>query len=197
MPVGERQRLITKILSVVLDEPAQVDVKFNWFINQHQIEHFKSSFQIIDKIYIDLKGNNLVKKVQSLQSDAYFGGRYNFLFEFDEIQHFSSARLKSLNNYPPTLKVNYSIADWKNWCVTYSSKADTYRFNKTTKDFDFKGGRTCQRAYLDCFRDILPQHNGLNPTLRIADFEVKGIFTFDSNSVNKVKKLIEKKMIFL
>lgn len=197
MAVGDKQKLITSIVSEVLNESAQLDKKFSWFINQHKADHFEKSFKIIDKIYFELNGSNSIKRVQQLQCDAYFGGKYNFLFEFDEMQHFSSARLKALNNYPEYLQVNYSIADWKRWCLVYSYSADKYRFNKVTKDFNFQGGRTSQRAYLDCFRDLLPQHNGLNPTMRISDFEVKEINVINSDNIRKVKKLIENRMQFL
>ena len=196
MPVGDKQKLITEIVSIVLNEKAQAK-KFPWFINQHHDDHFKESLPIIDKIYHELNGNNCTKRIQQLQCDAYFGGKYNFLFEFDEFQHFSSSRLTTLNHYPKDLKINYSITDWKNWCLTYSSKADKYRSNKITSDFNFQGGRTCQRAYLDCFRDLLPQHNGLNPTLRISDFEVTAIKFINSDSVEKIKKLLESKLMFL
>jgi len=187
MPVGEKQRLITAIVSKVLDESAQADKKFSWFVNQHQNAHFKDHFQVIDKIYKELNGNNCLKGIRQLQCDAYFGGKYNFLFEFDEIQHFSSARLKTLNIYPSNLKMNYSITNWKKWCLAYSGIADKYRFNKTTIDFNFPGVRTCQRAYLDCFRDLLPFYNGLNPTLRISEFEVNGIDDINSENIDRIK----------
>ena len=36
------------------------------------------------------------KRVVALRYDAYFGGAGNFLLEFDELQHFSSARARTL-----------------------------------------------------------------------------------------------------
>lgn len=195
MPVGDKQKLITEIVGKVLNQEPQ-SMRFNWFINQHQNDHFKSSYKIIEKIFSDLKGSDISKRIQQLQCDAYFGGKYNFLFEFDEFQHFSSARLNTFSNYSTDLKTNYSISDWKKWCSLTSSKADKYRFNKKTIDFNFEGGRTCQRAYLDCFRDLLPQHNGLNPTLRIAEFEVVGIDSINTVSLDKLKKLVESKLKF-
>lgn len=193
MAVGDKQKLITEIVSIVLDEKSQNE-KFDWFVNQHHKHHFKDSFDLINKIFSDLKGNNLGKRSVQLQSDAYFGGKYNFLFEFDEIQHFSTARLNTLMNYPKQLKLNYSITDWKKWCLKHSVIADKYRFNKTTTDFCFQGGRTSQRAYLDCFRDLLPQHNGLNPTLRISEFEVDGITQINAHSIETIQKIVKEKL---
>ena len=196
MPVGDKQKLITEIVGMVLNEKPQNE-NFGWFINQHQKDHFKGSYDLIDKIFSELNGNNSLKRSIQLQSDAYFGGKYNFLFEFDEIQHFSTARLKTLNNYPTQLSLNYSISDWKKWCPIHSPIADKYRFNKVTADFNFSGGRIFQRAYLDCFRDLLPQHNGLNPTLRISEFEVEGISQIDAASIKKIETLLKEKLKFL
>ena len=193
MAVGDKQKLITEIVSRVLNQPIEIK-KFPWFINQHQNDHFKGSFSIISKIFFELNGNNTPKRILQLQCDAYFGGKYNFLFEFDEFQHFSSARLKALNNYQPNLKLNYSLKDWQNRCLLNSHKADKYRFNKKTIDFNFQGGRTCQRAYLDCFRDLLPEYNGLNPTLRISEFEVDGIKEINSDSIDRIKQLVQNKL---
>ena len=35
MAVGDKQRLITDIVATVLNEAAQTDRSFNWFINKH------------------------------------------------------------------------------------------------------------------------------------------------------------------
>jgi hypothetical protein len=197
MPVGEKQKLITTIVSRILEQPAETNKKFSWFINQHKKYHFNDSFLLIDRIYNELKGNSDLKNIRQLQTDAYFGGKWNLLFEFDESQHFSSARLTTLQHYPQSLKTNYAVEDWKNYCVIYLNKADKYRFNKKTKDFNFEGGRTCQRAYLDCFRDLLPQYYGLNPTLRISEFEVSGINEIDNEAIITIKKLLQEKLRFV
>src|SRR5690606_27411776 len=109
------------------------------------------------------------------------------IFEFDEHQHFSSARLKTFDFYPTELKVNFSIVQWKQLCKTHKDNADKYRKSKTSADFDFVGGRTAQRAYLDCFRDLLPEINGLQPTVRICDFEVNDIFTNNKETCVKIE----------
>ena len=129
-----------------------------------------------------------------MRCDAYFGGKYNFIFEFDEFQHFSSARLWTLDCYPKQVKLNFSTSDWKKYCLANRQKADRYRYTKKTKDFDFEGGRTAQRAYLDCFRDFLPTENGLNPTLRISEFEVADINLNNRESQRKLSVLVENKL---
>lgn len=197
MATGDKQRLITDIVSTVLGETAKTDLKFSWFINKHLKEHFREDFELIDKIFETLNGHrnaNQSKRTTFLECDAFFGGTYNFIFEFDEYQHFSTARLKTLQLYPNDLKTNFLIYDWLKFCSKHKEKADKYRQSKKTKDFNFRGGRTAQRAYLDCFRDLLPKHNGLNPTLRISDFEVADILSNNSNSRKKIEKILEYKL---
>jgi len=197
MAVGDKQKLITEIVSSVLNEQAQTSKKFDWFINKHSKENFGKHFSTIDKIFKSLNGDinaNQTKRTVALDCDAYFGGQYNFIFEFDEFQHFSSSRLKTIENYPTDLKVNFDLVNWKKLCQTHKDKADNYRKTKTTTDFNFAGGRTAQRAYLDCFRDLLPEIQGLNPTLRINEFEVVGITRNDKEACNKIEQLLKTKL---
>ena len=197
MPVGEKQQLITSIVSTVLGENAQTDRKFDWFVNKHLKEHFRENFAVIDKIFTNLNGDlsaNQSKRLKQLDCDAYFGGKFNFIFEFDEFQHFSTTRLKTFEFYPSDLLLNFSISEWKTLCNANKFKADKYRQSKSTVDFDFSGGRTAQRAYLDCFRDLLPAKNGLNPTLRINDFEVVDIYSHNTESCKKIERILKTRL---
>ena len=197
MAVGDKQKLITEIVSKVLNEQAQTSRKFDWFINKHNKENFGKHFSTIHKIFKSLNGDiiaNQTKRSVALYCDAYFGGQHNFIFEFDELQHFSSSRLKTIENYPSSLIVNFDLANWKRLCQIHKDKADNYRKTKTTTDFNFVGGRTAQRAYLDCFRDLLPKIQGLNPTLRINEFEVVGISKADKEACNKIEQLLKTKL---
>ncbi|SMG45066.1 hypothetical protein [Arenibacter troitsensis] len=197
MAVGDRQRFITEILEKSLNQRAETDCKFDWFVNSHSEFHFGKYFKNIHKIFQGLNGNlfaNQNKRTSYLRCDAYFGGKYNFIFEFDEYQHFSSARLATLDNYPKRIKLNFSKSDWRKYCLANRLRADRYRYSKTATDFNFEGGRTAQRAYLDCFRDFLPCENGLNPTLRINEFEVADIVLNNKESQRKLKVLVENKL---
>jgi hypothetical protein len=199
MPVGDKQKLITEIASYVLGQKPQLDKTFEWFINKHTSEHFGKWYSTIDLIFSNLNGDlvaNQSKRTQSLKCDAYFGGQNNFIFEFDEFQHFSSARLKTLELYPEKLKINFSIDEWKSKCRMYKEKANKYRKSKTTTDFNFHGGRTAQRAYLDCFRDLLPHQHGLKPTVRISEFEVEGIYKNNKDGCIRIEKLFKNKIKF-
>jgi hypothetical protein len=83
---------------------------------------------------------------------------------------------------------------WKQLCKTHKDKADKYRKAKATTDFNFAGGRTAQRAYLDCFRDLLPLLHGLQPTVRINEFEVTDIYVNNQEACNKIEKLLKTKL---
>ena len=197
MPVGDKQKVITRIVSEVLNEPAQTNIKLDWFINKHTQEHFGKNFKIISKIFTALNGDideNQSKRAMPLNCDAFFGGRYNFIFEFDEFQHFNSPRQKTFDYYPKELKLNFDLVQWKNLCSIHKEDADKYRKSKTAKDFNFLGGRTSQRAYLDCFRDLLPEVHDLNPTLRINEFEVPGIYSNNREAREKIEQLLKTKL---
>jgi hypothetical protein len=197
--IGDRQRLITELVSLVLNEKGRTDISFDWLINKHTKECFGANYECIDRIFNSLKGDrnaSHAKRTMRLDCDAFFGGKYNFLFEFDEFQHFSSARLKTFEDYPTDIKLNYSIDRWKKQCEISKEKADNYRKGKATADFNFHGGRTAQRAYLDCFRDILPEMHGLQPTIRISEFEVSDIFSKNHDSCKRIEKLLYEKMSY-
>jgi len=197
MAVGDRQKLITNIVATVLSEKANTDISFDWFINKHTKEYFGKHFTIIDNIFTSLNGDKQAcqtKRTLTLDCDAYFGGQHNFIFEFDEHQHFSSARLKTFDFYPMDLKINFSVDKWKQLCKSHKDKADKYRKAKTTTDFNFIGGRTAQRAYLDCFRDLLPLLHGLQPTVRINEFEVSDIYANNKETCSKIEKLLKTKI---
>ena len=87
MAIGDRQKLITTIVGTILNEKPQTDKTFDWFINKHTRENFKDVFGLIEKIFKTLNGDNRAnqnKRTTTLDCDAYFGGSYNFIFEFDE-----------------------------------------------------------------------------------------------------------------
>ena len=97
-------------------------------------------------------------------------------------------------HYPNLLRLNFDLSEWKKLCSANRERADKYRKSKTAADFNFVGGRTAQRAYLDCFRDFLPEIQGLKPTLRINEFEVSGIHSINNEACNRIEKLLKIKL---
>jgi hypothetical protein len=196
MPVGERQAAILRIAEKALGQPAE-DKKFPWLLNCHTEAEFGEHYSAIERIYLALGGSKEAqrsKRCQELRSDAYFGGDHNFILEFDEYQHFSSARAQALKLLPVGLRLGFDKTQYLELCVKHGGRADSYRRNKKTVDFDFVGGRTAQRAYFDAFRDILPTLHGLRPTVRISEFEVSEIVSDARRSRRLLRTLIERRL---
>lgn len=78
-----------------------------------------------------------------------------FILEFDESQHFSRARLITLELYPETAKVGFPVERWRELCRAIAAVDD--------EPFD----RDERRAWYDTLRDWLPGLHGFGPTARI------------------------------
>ncbi len=98
--------------------------------------------------------------------------------EVDEIQHFTTERLRTLDLYPPDAGLWFDTGAYRTligrWCKT----ANRYRAAKPTVDFPFAGGRRAQRAYFDAFRDLAAPSFGLR-VLRIPAPECDGRLAFE------------------
>jgi hypothetical protein len=88
--------------------------------------------------------------------------RPDFLFpwasvivEVDEIQHFTSDRLATLELYPKNAELAFDIAEYRALITKWSAAADNYRAAKPAVDFPHAGGRRAQRAYFDAVRDLV------------------------------------------
>jgi len=197
--MADQEILIKAILEVVLGQKALLSY-FDWLDNKHLPNKFKEHSVWIDNIFFELQGDKLgneQKRRKLLRPDAYFGGTYNFIFEFDEVQHFSTLRFQTLDKYQSYFPLSFSLEDWKSYCKQNSLKADRSFAHGRPRDFNFKGGRMAQRAYFDCCRDILPPLYGLNPTLRICEFEVADVHINNNEACKKIEQLLKQKLITL
>lgn len=196
MAVGDKQRLIIEIIEEVLQESAQTNISFNWLNNKHLPEDFGIYYGNIEYIFDALNGdksgmNNKVARV--LKPDCYFGGKYNFIFEFDELQHFTSYKKIALLNYPTDLSYGFDLEQYIEYCDEYSREAlkkGPAGYRKPKDEFPFENGRAAQRAFFDAFRDILPTLHDLNPTIRISEFEVRQIIYADDNAKRLIKDIL-------
>ena len=169
---------IIALVAEVLGVPADRHAQFDWLTNkptaEHFGEHYSKSLQLFEELGGDKDG--LFGKADGyLTPDAYFAEPYNFIFEFDELQHFTVPRQKTLALYPAEVSLAYDRGQYLRFCAEYHEAAvrkGTDRFRRKTADFPFVNGRAAQRAFFDTFRDWLPPRYGLRPTLRIAEFEV-------------------------
>jgi len=196
MAVGDKQRLIIEIMQEVLQEPAQINISFNWLNNKHLPEDFGIYYDNIEIIFDALNGDKSGmdnKSGRVLKPDCYFGGEYNFIFEFDELQHFTTYKKIVLQNYPTDLEYGFNLPQYIRYCDNYSREAlkkGPAGYRKPKDEFPFENGRAAQRAFFDAFRDILPTLHGLNPTLRISEFEVRQIIIPDDNAKRIVKDIL-------
>ncbi len=88
------------------------------------------------------------------------------LLELDEHQHFSSARLQTLDLYPPDIPLGFDLDAYKALCRRWRGQADTAFAHRDARGFG-PGGRQRQRAYYDALRDLATPAMGHPPLIRI------------------------------
>jgi hypothetical protein len=103
----------------------------------------------------DWRGHRDFIKSAQVPPYDYFISDPPFIVEFDESQHFSRARLVTLDNYPDEIKVGFPISRWQELCRDIDAKDD--------QPFD----RDERRAWYDTLRDLVPLIHGFKPTVRL------------------------------
>ena len=194
---------IIALVAEVLGVPADRRAQFEWLRNKPTAEHFGVHYPKILSLFDRLGGDKdgLFGKADGyLTPDAYFPEPYHFIFEFDELQHFTAPRQKTLTLYPENAPLAFDRGQYLRFCEEYHEPAlrkGTDRFRRKTADFPFVNGRAAQRAFFDTFRDWLPPLHGLRPTLRIAEFEVadilRGALT-DRAARDHIAELLEQRL---
>jgi hypothetical protein len=99
----------------------------------------------------------------------FFHAPSRTLIELDEPQHFTSARLRTLDLYPDDAQLGFDTSHYRSLCELWRSgpEGDGYRRTKDARCFG-RGGRQRQRAYYDALRDLATPGMGFPPLLRIA-----------------------------
>ncbi len=172
---------IIALVAEVLGVPAERQAQFDWLRNKPTPEHFGDCYPKILHLFEELGGDKdglFAKADGYLTPDAYFPEPCHFIFEFDELQHFTAPRQKTLTLYPADVPLAFNRREYLRFCAQHHDSAlrkGTDRFRRKTADFPFLNGRAAQRAFFDTFRDWLPPLHGFRPTLRIAEFEVADI----------------------
>ena len=194
---------IIALLEEVIGIPAEKRAQFDWLCNKPSRKHFGEYYDVLMELYRHLQGDweGTTKKSHGhLTPDAYFPEPYNFIFEFDELQHFTKYRKSTFKFYPENIPIAYETEVYIEYCrhhnvAALAKGADRYR--RPTADFPYINGRAAQRAFFDTCRDWLPTLHGLNPTLRLAEFEVTVILnrTLTGNDAKDfMETLIRKKL---
>ena len=194
---------IIALVAEVLGVPAERQAQFDWLKNKPTAEHFGGYYPGILRLFEELGGDKdglFAKADGYLTPDAYFPEPYHFIFEFDELQHFTAPRQKTLTLYPAHVPLAFDRGQYLRFCAEHHESAlrkGTDRFRRKTAAFPFVNGRAAQRAFFDTFRDWLPPLHGLRPTLRIAEFEVSEILhgeLVDNAARDHVAALLEQRL---
>ena len=195
---------IIALVEEVLGVPAERRAQFDWLINKPSPAHFGEYYPRIADLFEKMGGDwdGLSTKGDGyLTPDAYFPAPYNFIFEFDELQHFTVFRQTTLEGYPKGLALGFDRQAYRQLCLKHQEMAiqkGTDRFRRKTADFPFINGRAAQRAFFDTFRDWLPPLHGLNPTVRLAEFEVTDILSgalIEDAAKDRMRSLIEQRLL--
>jgi hypothetical protein len=133
----------------------------------------QKALDALDRILTELGGD-----ADALASKTRGSSRVDFILEaagaiveYDEVQHFTSARLKTLALYPRSSALGFDLDAYIEIVRRWASRGDRAFAHKTAAEFPGGAGRQRQRAYLDAFRDLAAPHCGSGPILRIASPE--------------------------
>ncbi len=90
------------------------------------------------------------------------------LIEIDEPQHFTTARLTTLDMYPAGVQLGFDIEGYRSLCRKWRTgpEGDGYRRNKQARCFGV-GGRQRLRAYYDALRDLAAPAMGYPAVVRV------------------------------
>ena len=115
-----------------------------------------NSLELIRNALGEWRGHrDFIKSPQVPPCDYYVATAPPFILEFDESQHFSRARLITLQFYPKTLPLGFSRTRWQDLCREIDAVDD--------QPFD----RDERRAWYDTLRDLAPLAYGFKPTVRL------------------------------
>ena len=172
---------IIALVEEVFGITAERRTHFDWLRNKPRHKDFGAHYDTVMALYAEFEGNwqsTTAKADGYLIPDAYFPEPYHFIFEFDELQHFTQHREQTFRFYPANIPLAYEPQKYCQFCQQHHVAAlakGPDRFRRHTADFPYVNGRAAQRAFFDTFRDWLPPLHGLNPTVRLAEFEVTSI----------------------
>jgi hypothetical protein len=95
------------------------------------------------------------------------------VIELDESKHFTSYRLKTLERYPPDVKVRFDRDEYRALCREWAAQTDTLDRAFAAKGFGI-GGRQRERAYRDALLDLGAPAMGLPPVVRVIALDGDG-----------------------
>lgn len=129
----------------------------------------------LEAIFMALEGQSAAqrgKRLIALPGDFYHAPTGTFI-ETDEMQHFTSFRLRTLELYPSGAPLGFDTNFYVHLCRQWAPTADKYRAAKDATGFG-PGGRQRQRAYNDALRDLAIPAMGHPPVIRIPILDDNG-----------------------
>jgi hypothetical protein len=169
--------------------------RFPWLTNRPDLQD--PSNADLKQIFLALDGDLgslAAKRERSLEPDGFLT-QFNQILEFDEFQHFTKRRSRTLDLYPSAARLGFDKDKLKYLCETHFSIAESkgpagYRAPKP--EFPFQGGRHSQRAFFDACRDLLPAKYGLGPTIRVFETDIPSLQKgSDEQAKHEIKAAIE------
>ena len=167
---------------------------FPWLTN-----HIAPADTALWKIFLSLNGDPdgmQGKQGRRLVPDGYLPA-YKRIVEFDELQHFTAYRRLTFNHYPPDAPMGFDISAWRAWCDQYEVDAlrkGAWGYRQPKAEFPFDGGRAAQRALFDAVRDLAPLRHDLNPTIRIAEFEVPSLLKDPKQASKELQQALSRRL---
>ena len=99
------------------------------------------------------------------------------LVEVDDVLHFTTGRLTTLDLYPPDVPLGFDISEYKALCREHAPTSDKWRYGLASKMFGFHGVQN-ERAYEDAIRDLASWVMGLPPLIRVPAIDGDGVAAY-------------------
>lgn len=138
--------------------------------------------------------------------DIWFDAPYNFIFEFDESQHFNQYRHRTLVSFNEYHSFSFDLEHYKTLSKQKIVKPGNSGFQKLKSSdplfppmlkSEKQDNRPRQRAFRDFLKDITPKIKGFNPTIRMSYMFTNGkINNFDKDDLESVENHIMKNKFF-
>jgi hypothetical protein len=151
------------------------DVTLPWLTRHgHLASHVRdrlpaTTIGALDAILSALGGDAdaLAAKTRGSMTADFLVSATNMDVEYDEIQHFTTARIATLKFYPPAARLAFDPLEYLEIAERWRARGDKGFAHKHAAEFPGAAGRQRQRAYFDAFRDLAAPHFGNGPVLRV------------------------------
>jgi len=220
---GNKLFPLAKMIAGLLEEKFGIAANYkfevikNWLPNTPTRSQFEERWKDIETVYYQLVDRKwtLESRLKEFKDDlnanfqkidVWYAEPYQFIFEFDECQHFNQFRLATLEHYPYYSKHSFDFEQYRVLSTQKVVNPSTFGFQKLRSfdplfpemyDGEKQDNRVRQRAFRDFMKDITPNSVGLNPTIRLSYKTTNGKngkkVGFNSSDVEAARQLIQSK----